>query len=55
MQTRSKLVLLELVGGLFGWTWIIASVASVYFLVAALAFNGRWSSLFWAFGTCQRL
>jgi hypothetical protein len=50
MQTRSKLVLLELVGGLLGWTWIIASLASVYFLVAALAFNGRWSSLFWAVG-----
>lgn len=51
MQTRSKLALLELIGGLFGWIWIIASVASIYFLVAALAFNGRWSSLFWAFGT----
>ncbi len=51
MQTRSKLALLQLVGGLFGWIWIIASLASIYFLVAALAFNGRWSSLFWAFGT----
>lgn len=51
MHTRSKLAVLELVGGLFGWVWIIASVASIYFLVAALAFNGRWSNLFWAFGT----
>jgi len=51
MQTRSKLALLELIGGLFGWVWIIASIASIYFLVAALAFNGRWSNLFWAFGT----
>lgn len=51
MQTRSKLALLELVGGLFGWLWIIASIASIYFLVAALAFNGRWSNLFWAVGT----
>lgn len=51
MQTRSKLALLQLIGGLFGWIWIIASVASIYFLVAALAFNGRWSSLFWAVGT----
>ena len=37
MQTRSKLALLELIGGLFGWIWIIASVASTYSLVAALA------------------
>jgi hypothetical protein len=50
MQTRPKLALLELIGGLFGWVWIIASVASIYFLVAALAFNGRWSNLFWALG-----
>jgi hypothetical protein len=41
MQTRHELALLELVGGVFGWTWMIASVASVYFLLAALAFNGR--------------
>jgi hypothetical protein len=51
METRSKLALLEVVGGLFGWLWIVASVASIYFLVAALAFKGRWSSLFWAVGT----
>ena len=51
MQTRSKLAFIQLIGGVFGWIWIIASVASIYFLVAALAFNGRWSSLFWAFGT----
>lgn len=50
MQKRSKLAFLQLIGGLFGWIWIIASIASIYFLVAALAFSARWSSLFWAFG-----
>jgi hypothetical protein len=50
MQTRSKLALIELLGGLFGWIWILASVASIYFLFAALVFSGRWSSLFWALG-----
>jgi hypothetical protein len=50
MQTLPKLMLLELVSGLFGWGWILASLASLYFLVAALAFNGRWSSFLWAVG-----
>lgn len=50
MQMRSKLVFFELAGGLFGWLWIIASVAGIYFLVAALAANGRWSNLLWAVG-----
>jgi len=50
MQTRTKLMALELIGGLFGWVWIFASIASVYLFVAAIAFGGRWQSLLWALG-----
>ena len=51
MKARAKLVLLELIGGLFGWLWILASVAAVWFLIAALAFHGLWARFGWAFGT----
>ena len=51
METRWKLALLQTIGGLFGWVWILASIASIYFLVAALAFHGRASFFFWALGT----
>jgi hypothetical protein len=44
MVIRSKLVILELAAGLFGWGWIVASLASIYFFVAAAAFEGKWSS-----------
>lgn len=50
MKTRTKLVLLELIGGLFGWLWILASITAVWFLVAAIAFHGQWARLGWAFG-----
>ena len=50
MELRTKLVCLELVGGIFGWVWILASVAALYFMVAAIFFNSPWSRLFWAFG-----
>ena len=36
MKTRAKLLLLELIGGTFGLTWIGAAIASVYFLYGAL-------------------
>jgi hypothetical protein len=51
MQTRTKLAILELIGGLLGWVWILASLAAVYFIVAVFAFDGTWSSFFWAAGT----
>ena len=51
MELRKKLVLLELIGGIFGWLWIIASLATLYFLVAAIFFDNPWSRVFWAFGT----
>lgn len=50
MTTQSKLVTLELVVGLFGWTWIIASIAAVVFFVMAVGFDGRWSNFFGALG-----
>lgn len=50
MELRTKLVCLELIGGIFGWVWILASVAALYFLVAAIFFDSPWSRLFWAFG-----
>ena len=50
MTTRTKLVILELLGGIFGWGWIVASVAAIYFLVSAVAFAGAWSPFFWSLG-----
>ena len=49
MQTKTKLVLLELTGGIFGWVWIIASVAALYFLAVAVFSDSPWSRFFWAF------
>jgi hypothetical protein len=45
MLTRTKLVLLELIAGLFGWTWLIAGAFAIYFLIMALAFNGSWKPI----------
>ena len=42
MLTRTKLVLLELIAGLFGWTWLIAGAFAIYFVIMAFAFNGDW-------------
>jgi hypothetical protein len=35
---------------LFGWVWIIASLAFAYFLIAAIFFHSPWSRVGWAFG-----
>lgn len=43
-----SLALLELVSGLFGWVWIAASLAGLYFFFTALFGSGRWSSFFWS-------
>ena len=48
MKTKAKLVILELVTGLFDWAWIGAALVAVYFLVNALAFNGQWRHVIWA-------
>jgi hypothetical protein len=42
MQLNHKLALLELLGGLFGWIWILASLAALYFFVMALFAGGSW-------------
>ena len=50
MNTKTKLVMLELIGGIFGWIWLISSLAGIYFFISALFFEGLWTSFFWAFG-----
>lgn len=42
MKTRTKLVFLELVAGIFGWMWLIAGAATVYFAITAIWFEGSW-------------
>jgi hypothetical protein len=42
MQLNYKLALLELIGGLFGWVWILASLAALYFVAMALFAGGSW-------------
>ncbi|MEH6556692.1 MAG: hypothetical protein V7708_02785 [Oceanicoccus sp.] len=51
MQSNRKLAMLELIAGIFGWIWIVASIAGLYYLAMALFSDGVWSSFFWAFGT----
>ena len=48
MKTSTKLVLFELFGGLFGWVWIGASIATIYFLYGALVNDAPWSNLLWS-------
>jgi len=50
MKTKTKLIMLELTGGIFGWVWIIASLAAIYFLAMAIFSDSPWSRVFWAFG-----
>ena len=50
MRTKKKLMILELIVGLFGWAWILASMVSLYFLVMVVFVDGTWSSFFWALG-----
>jgi hypothetical protein len=50
MQTKTKLMVLELIAGLFGWIWIIAFIAALYFLAVAIFSGGPWSRFFWALG-----
>ena len=50
MQTKTKMVWLELLGGLFGWVWIIASLGTIYFLLVAIFAGSPWSRVGWAFG-----
>lgn len=51
MKISTARIILELLGGLFGWVWIGASIASLYFLYGALANDAPWSPLIWSVGT----
>ena len=42
IDTRAKLITLELVAGLFGWAWLIAGGFATYYLVMAIGFDGSW-------------
>jgi len=50
MKLITKLKILELISGIFGWIWIFAGVVSIYFLVRAFFFDGEWLSFFIAIG-----
>lgn len=50
MTTLGKLMALEALSGIFGWIWIIASIAAIYYFISAVIFSGAWSSFFLAFG-----
>lgn len=50
MKNSTARIILELLGGLFGWIWIGASIASLYFSYGALANDAPWSSLLWSVG-----
>lgn len=45
---RTMFLLLELLGGIFGWIWIGGSIAVVYFLYGALADDGPWLYVLWS-------
>jgi len=46
---RTKLGFLALLAGMFDLVWIGAAIALVYFLYGALANDGAWGYLSWAF------
>ena len=50
MKKISKLMIFELLEGLFGWVYIGASIATLYFVISVIFFDGTWISFFWAFG-----
>ena len=45
MKPIKKAMWFELVGGIFGWVWIVASIGAIYFLVQAVFYNGSWVNL----------
>jgi hypothetical protein len=51
-------MLWELLGGVFGWTWIALAVASVILIFKTMFFGGAWSDFFvclFASAACKRL
>ena len=49
-ETTVKLVILELFARFFGWMWIGAAMASVYFLYEVFAKVTPWFYVVWSFG-----
>jgi len=45
MKPINKAMWFELVGGIFGWVWIAASIGAIYFLVQAVFYDGSWVNL----------
>ena len=45
MRPIRKAMWFELVGGIFGWVWIAASIGAIYFLVQAVFYDGSWMNL----------
>ncbi len=49
MKIQTKLIFLEVISGLFGWTWIVASIGIVVAGVAAIFFDWSWWNVLYAF------
>lgn len=47
---KRKLIILELLGGFFGWVCIVAGLAAIYCVYDALVNNAPWANVFWAVG-----
>ena len=52
MTTNTKLLILELLEGIFGWRrllvelgWFVAGASAIYFLAMAVGFEGSWTLL----------
>ncbi len=50
IKITTKLLILELLGGIFGLIRFGAAIAAVYFLYGALANDAPWSGLLWSIG-----
>ncbi|ACV68905.1 hypothetical protein [Desulfohalobium retbaense] len=50
METKPKLAILEIIACIFGWLWICASFAALYFIAMVIFSDGAWEPFFWALG-----
>ena len=48
VQIRTKIIILQLLVGVFGGVWISASIAAVFFLYGCLANSAPWFDLLWS-------
>lgn len=48
MKTKTKLLFLGILGGIFEWIWIGFLAASAYFLYTALVDNSLWTYPLWS-------